>query len=196
MCVSKALRGIGLVEPWRASPPRVHRRDRPRRQITLTVTGSSPAERDAAVQMWATGAIGHLAASTAEWAMAQPIDVSSSAHAVAPSNRRKRMGRAERASCQKGNEFISMVGFLAMSRQRAGRAVAAAIAALLLAACGGSPQASVDPGARPELPVAEAAVANQLPKVTVWDVGEKQWVQFGNFLPADKPVLVWFWAPH
>ena len=44
-------------------------------KITLTVTGTDPAERDAAVQMWATGAIGHLAASAAEWAMAQPVDV-------------------------------------------------------------------------------------------------------------------------
>jgi hypothetical protein len=44
-------------------------------KITLTVTGSDPAERDAAVQMWATSAIGHLAASAAEWAMAQPSDV-------------------------------------------------------------------------------------------------------------------------
>lgn len=101
------------------------------------------------------------------------------------------------AGVRDGNELATMVGFLAMSRQRAGRVVIAGVAAaLLLAACGGSPPASVDPGARPELPVADAAVANQLPKVTVWDVGEKQWVQFGNFLPADKPVLVWFWAPH
>mgnify|MGYP001563222065 FL=1 len=90
-----------------------------------------------------------------------------------------------------------MVGFLTMSRQRVGRFVIAGVAAaLLLAACGGSRQASVDQGARPELPVSASAVANQLPKVTVWDVGKKQWVQFGNFLPADKPVLVWFWAPH
>ena len=43
-------------------------------KITLTITGSDPAERDAAVQMWATGAIGHLASTAAEWAMAQPID--------------------------------------------------------------------------------------------------------------------------
>jgi hypothetical protein len=41
-------------------------------KITLTVTGTDPAERDAAAQMWATGAIGHLAASAAEWAMTQP----------------------------------------------------------------------------------------------------------------------------
>jgi uncharacterized protein YndB with AHSA1/START domain len=43
-------------------------------RITLTVTGSDPAERDAAAQMWGTGAVGHLAASAAEWAMAQPME--------------------------------------------------------------------------------------------------------------------------
>ena len=41
-------------------------------RITLTVTGTDPGERDAAAEMWATGAIGHLAASAAEWALAQP----------------------------------------------------------------------------------------------------------------------------
>jgi uncharacterized protein YndB with AHSA1/START domain len=40
-------------------------------KVTLTVTGTDPDERDAAAQMWATGAIGHLASSGAEWAMAQ-----------------------------------------------------------------------------------------------------------------------------
>ena len=43
-------------------------------KITLSVTGTDPAERDAAAQMWATGAIGHLAASAAAWAMAQPME--------------------------------------------------------------------------------------------------------------------------
>ena len=43
-------------------------------KITLTVTGTDPAERDAAAQMWATGAIGHLAASAAEWAITQPVE--------------------------------------------------------------------------------------------------------------------------
>ena len=42
-------------------------------RITLTVTGSDPAERDAAAAMWGTGAIGHLAASAAEWAKSQPL---------------------------------------------------------------------------------------------------------------------------
>lgn len=41
-------------------------------RITLTVSGADPAERDAAAQMWGTGAVGHLAASAAEWALAQP----------------------------------------------------------------------------------------------------------------------------
>lgn len=43
-------------------------------KVTLTVTGSDPGERDAAAQMWAGGAIGHLAASAAEWALAQRVD--------------------------------------------------------------------------------------------------------------------------
>jgi uncharacterized protein YndB with AHSA1/START domain len=42
-------------------------------RITLTVTGTDVAERDAAAQMWGTGAVGHLAASAAEWALAQPL---------------------------------------------------------------------------------------------------------------------------
>lgn len=42
-------------------------------KITLTVTGGDPAERDAAAQMWAGGAIGHLASSAAAWALAQPL---------------------------------------------------------------------------------------------------------------------------
>lgn len=54
----------------------------------------------------------------------------------------------------------------------------------------------MDPGARPAVPVVNAASTQFLPEVTVWDVGEKEWVQLANFLPADKPVLVWFWAPH
>jgi uncharacterized protein YndB with AHSA1/START domain len=44
-------------------------------RITLTVTGTDPAEREAAAGMWATGAVGHLAAAAAEWAMAQPRTV-------------------------------------------------------------------------------------------------------------------------
>jgi len=43
-------------------------------RITLTVDGTEPQERDAAVEMWAVGAVGHLAASAAAWASAQSIE--------------------------------------------------------------------------------------------------------------------------
>jgi uncharacterized protein YndB with AHSA1/START domain len=43
-------------------------------RVTLTVTGKDVGERDAAAEMWGTGAVGHLAASAAEWALAQPIE--------------------------------------------------------------------------------------------------------------------------
>ena len=43
-------------------------------RITLTVTGTDPGERDAAAEMWGTGAIGHLAASAAEWAEADRVE--------------------------------------------------------------------------------------------------------------------------
>jgi len=84
-----------------------------------------------------------------------------------------------------------------MPRRRSSRLAALAVAVIALAtACGGAPEASVDPGVRPDLPVANAVSADFLPVVTVWDVGEKEWIQLADFLPADKPVLVWFWAPH
>jgi uncharacterized protein YndB with AHSA1/START domain len=43
-------------------------------RIILTVTGSDPAECNAAREMWVTGAVAHLAAAAAEWAKAQPAD--------------------------------------------------------------------------------------------------------------------------
>jgi uncharacterized protein YndB with AHSA1/START domain len=43
-------------------------------RIILTVSGTDPVERDAAVEMWGTGAVGHLAAMAAEWAMAQAVE--------------------------------------------------------------------------------------------------------------------------
>jgi hypothetical protein len=89
--------------------------------------------------------------------------------------------------------------------------IAAALAGtLLLAACGGTPDAPVgadgtaitlatpEPGPVPELPVADASVAGSpLPEIAVRRInGDGGWVQFKNELPADKPLLVWFWAPH
>ncbi|MGE0879276.1 MAG: hypothetical protein AB7L13_08985 [Acidimicrobiia bacterium] len=85
-----------------------------------------------------------------------------------------------------------------MSRYRVRRfGLLLVAAAMLVTACGGSsPKASVDPGSRPDLPIAAASSPPFLPPVTVWDVTEKRWVQLANFLPADLPLLVWFWAPH
>lgn len=42
-------------------------------RITLTVIGTDPGDRDAAAEMWGTGAVGHLAASAAAWAITQPL---------------------------------------------------------------------------------------------------------------------------
>ncbi len=39
-------------------------------RLTLTVTGTDPAECDAAAAQWGEGAVGHLAASAASWALA------------------------------------------------------------------------------------------------------------------------------
>ena len=89
--------------------------------------------------------------------------------------------------------------------------VAVALAGgLTLAACGGSPAPPVgadgvavtlpepDPGPLPDLPVSpEAAVGSPLPQVTVRQLnGDGGFVQLKNHLPSDKPLLVWFWAPH
>jgi len=43
-------------------------------RITLTVNGTHAGEREEAIGMWGTGAVGHLAAAAAEWALAQPVD--------------------------------------------------------------------------------------------------------------------------
>ena len=77
---------------------------------------------------------------------------------------------------------------------------------LLLAACGGGGSRLPEgvslpepaPGPVPQLAVsADAAVASPLPDVAVRQLnGDGGWVQLKNALPADKPLLVWFWAPH
>lgn len=64
---------------------------------------------------------------------------------------------------------------------------------LLLSACSGP--AAVDTGARPDLAVAPSA-SGTLPDVTVWNASTQEWVQLANLLPSDRPLLVWFWAPH
>jgi ABC-type glycerol-3-phosphate transport system substrate-binding protein len=93
------------------------------------------------------------------------------------------------------------------------RIVAAALAGgLTLAACGGGSSPSAPDGAGgatvtlptpaagpiPDLPVsAEAAAGSPLPEVTVRQInGDGGFVQLKNALPSDRPLLVWFWAPH
>jgi uncharacterized protein YndB with AHSA1/START domain len=38
-------------------------------RLVLTVTGSDPAQRDAAIEQWGAGAVGHLASAAAHWAL-------------------------------------------------------------------------------------------------------------------------------
>ena len=50
---------------------------------------------------------------------------------------------------------------------------------------------------RPDsLPVRPESMTSPLPEVVVRHLQEHTWVQLKNVLPADLPVLVWFWAPH
>lgn len=45
---------------------------------------------------------------------------------------------------------------------------------------------------RPESDV----VDNPLPALQVHDVGQDQMVEFRNIFPAERPVLLWMWAPY
>jgi hypothetical protein len=91
------------------------------------------------------------------------------------------------------------------------RIVAVLLAAgISLTACGGRSASTVGadgqvitvpvpaPGPVPNLPVSpEAEAASPLPDVTVRRInGNGGFVQLKNELPSDKPLLVWFWAPH
>ncbi|MDH4144646.1 MAG: hypothetical protein OEY23_05690 [Acidimicrobiia bacterium] len=70
---------------------------------------------------------------------------------------------------------------------------------LLVAACGGAESAA----SRPPITLAEAAPAaaaaqgaSPLPQVDVTEVATARTINLATLLPAEKPVLVWFWAPH
>jgi hypothetical protein len=91
---------------------------------------------------------------------------------------------------------------------------------LVLAACGGGGQAD-DSGAADGVDIAPTAAAdgdelttsgvdlggpdvapaseiatNLFPDLVVDDVGRGKKVNIRNIVPADKPVLLWMWAPH
>ncbi len=48
----------------------------------------------------------------------------------------------------------------------------------------------------PDSRVPPAPAKSPLPSVEVLDTANGQTVQFANLLPAAKPILFWFWAPH
>ncbi len=45
-------------------------------------------------------------------------------------------------------------------------------------------------------PPTTVAVTSPLPAVDVLDVATGETVNFASLIPADRPVLLWFWAPH
>jgi hypothetical protein len=53
----------------------------------------------------------------------------------------------------------------------------------------------VDLGGPDVAPAAEIAT-NLFPDLVVDDVGRGKKVNIRNIVPADKPVLLWMWAPH
>ena len=76
------------------------------------------------------------------------------------------------------------------------------VAIIVLTACG-SGSAGTNSGAggsqRPSNTASGSASVPQkvaLPTVDVLDTATGQKVAFGGLLPATRPVLFWFWAPH
>ncbi len=90
---------------------------------------------------------------------------------------------------------------------------------LLMAACGGASSTAGDPSTVPTGSATTAAqpqpsdrgetpasstptratapdAGSPLPAVEVLDVATGDSVQFADFLPADRALLFWFWAPH
>lgn len=65
------------------------------------------------------------------------------------------------------------------------------------AACGGSDSTS-NLAAAPagDEPAAAASAVNQLPDVDVIDVASGDEINLAGFAPSDKPIVLWFWAPH
>jgi hypothetical protein len=70
-------------------------------------------------------------------------------------------------------------------------------AAVILASCGSDGDVvTSDPGPRPDLPVRAESAESPLPAVTVRNLTDDTWIQLADLLPAEQPLLVWFWAPH
>ena len=58
-----------------------------------------------------------------------------------------------------------------------------------------APLATEEPAAEPEV-AEEPAGENQLPAVEVVDLATGENVLLSSFAPADRPIVLWFWAPH
>ena len=58
--------------------------------------------------------------------------------------------------------------------------------------------AAPEPPATPEPPAATTGAPgpNDLPAITVVDVVSGESLVLSSLAPADRPILVWFWAPH
>ena len=63
---------------------------------------------------------------------------------------------------------------------------------LVAAACGGDGASTAPAGGIPEVIPGIGA----LPAVEVLDVANGDTVDVSTLLPADKPLLLWCWAPH
>lgn len=80
-----------------------------------------------------------------------------------------------------------------------------AVAMAGLVACGGgagedsagrgSTQSESTPTG-PEAPGGASEGTSAIPDLTVLDVASGGEFALGSLIPADRPVLVWFWAPH
>ena len=94
----------------------------------------------------------------------------------------------------------------AANRHRFRSAALAVVLALGAAACGDSstPTASTSPATTPtQAPAAEQGPASEapvpesdLPSVEVVNVGTGASVSLAGFAPSDRPLVLWFWAPH
>lgn len=68
---------------------------------------------------------------------------------------------------------------------------------LVAAACAQSAPPGGSGPARGTDPVSQAAPdGNVVPEVAVLDVGTGDTVDLVSFVPAQRPILLWFWAPH
>lgn len=98
-----------------------------------------------------------------------------------------------------------------MTAKRTPRLVALGFCAAALASACGAGESDQTTTAVPGLDRAEAPASapaadgdaaaaptgeNQLPSVEVVDLATGDTVLLSSFAPADRPIVLWFWAPH